>query len=169
MNPQSTSAFQSLYPDINPAHSPPYNLGTHLHGTCRRNIFLWSHLWRSHHCRSRTWTGSFHDHRVFTKTSRKIRTEAKKSIPQRTMGRNTSQCQRHHRRKQHILQQACRFFPPSLFGFFPAHTRYGIAVALLHANNSPPVDVDKPPNDQATLKRRNLANNNRLDRAVHVA
>lgn len=93
----------------------------------------------------------------------------KKSIPQRTMGRNTSQCQRHHRRKQHILQQACRFFPPSLFGFFPAHTRYGIAVALLHANNSPPVDVDKPPNDQATLKRRNLANNNRLDRAVHVA
>lgn len=23
MNPQSTSAFQSLYPDINPAHSLP--------------------------------------------------------------------------------------------------------------------------------------------------
>ncbi len=79
--PSINLCFQSLYPDINPAHSPPYNLGTHLHGTCRRNIFLWSHLWRSHHCRSRTWTGSFHDHRVFTKTSRKIRTEAKNRFP----------------------------------------------------------------------------------------
>ncbi|CAB0985184.1 hypothetical protein FRC0501_00508 [Corynebacterium diphtheriae] len=100
MNPQSTSAFQSLYPDINPAHSPPYNLGTHLHGTCRRNIFLWSHLWRSHHCRSRTWTGSFHDHRVFTKTSRKIRTEAKNRFP------NEPWAETHHNANATIIAMA---------------------------------------------------------------
>lgn len=82
MNPQSTSAFQSLYPDLNPAHSLPLTAWERISMALAVGIFPFGVTFGD-----LIIAGAGLGLVLFTiiapsqKTSRKLRTEEKKSIP----------------------------------------------------------------------------------------